>query len=161
MAEGIKSNYEQIAQPRGLSINSKFKYGLWGPRLLQYDTAERSYTYLSFNLERHISYCVQSAHLLRTMWDHPRTALKVEQQKKYDKMYDGLLEAARREYDQYLSLSAQSFPYQADPTPSQELCTAIRGAARHLKYLTDKTGYGSPQRKSYDSDENSDRNVLA
>lgn len=145
---------KQIQQSR------KFKYSLWSFRLKQYDLSERMLKTAMFQMHLHVRYCYHAALLIRDSWELLRSAFAYKTQTLYDKRFDELVAFADAEFRDYLELNARSYPYSANSSPSEELEKRIRGANRHLKYLSDRSGFGNKLLKTYESGDYEGTNVL-
>ena len=102
----------------------------------------------------------RSALLMRYLWEQIRSAFKPDTQRQYDKLYDALAMATRKEMETHKQYAMKCYPNTADPSPDAKAVDVVRKAYRHLLYLTDKSGMGNRMVKSYESSDYASKNIF-
>jgi hypothetical protein len=145
-------------------LASRFKYGMFGHRMHDYDIKHKTLSLAMFGMETSVISAYHTTRLIRYLWEQIRSAFKVKTQRIYDSYFDKLVDMsydALIEYNQYAS---RCYPNRPQPTffleKNQRLTKVIRGAYRQLNSLCDKSGFGNKQIKDFSAETYSKRNMM-
>jgi hypothetical protein len=137
-------------------LKGKYRYSLWSFGLRDFDSKHQSLSYHLFQMHYHVQQAYFCAVLMKYLWNQIRPAFLPKWQKKYTVMFDKLFQWADEEVQENALFALQAGGNAISQTPSRELVEATWNAYQHLKFLTDKSGYGNRLDKVYDKEETND-----
>jgi len=155
-----KINAFPAIEDGGAELRQKFKYGMWGPKIKDFELKHRTLSYCMMGMENNIFQVQRSAILLRYLWEQIRSAFKVSTQRKYDLFFDRLVKASEEKAREYRTYALKCYPMMPDCAADERMCKVIRDAYRHLMALSDKSGFGNKLVKNFDAQEYSKRNIM-
>jgi hypothetical protein len=153
-----------LPDAKQMTLQSKFKYGMFGHRMHDYDIKHRTLSMAMFGMETSFVSAYHTSRLIRYLWEQIRSAFKVPTQRRYDVFFDKLVDASFEGLRKYNNYAIKCRPMPPNPAyfmkENIQLSRVIRNAYRHLNTLTDKSGFGNKMIKNFDAEEYSKRNMM-
>jgi hypothetical protein len=153
-----------IPDPKQVDLQSRFKYGMFGHRMHDYDIKNKLLSLSMFGMETSVEKAYHSARLIRYLWEQIRSAFKVRTQRVYDEYFDTLVDATYDAYIEYRKYASKCYPNPPQPAffikKNKRLTKILRGAYRQLNSLCDKSGFGNKTVKDFSSEDYVKRNMM-
>jgi hypothetical protein len=145
-------------------LASRFKYGMFGHRMHDYDIKNKTLSLAMFGMETSVISAYHTTRLIRYLWEQIRSAFKVKTQRIYDSYFDKLVDMSYEALIEYNHYAARCYPNKPQPAffieKNVKLTKVIRGAYRQLNSLTDRSGFGNKMIKDFSAEQYSKRNMM-
>jgi hypothetical protein len=145
-------------------LQSRFKYGMFGHRMHDYDIKHKTLSLAMFGMETSVVSAYHTTRLIRYLWEQIRSAFKVKTQRVYDAYFDKLVDVSYDALIEYNQYAQRCYPNKPQPAyfleKNQRLTKVIRGAYRTLNLLVDKSGFGNKLIKDFSVEQYSKRNIM-
>lgn len=153
-----------LPDAKQMDLQSRFKYGMFGHRMHDYDIKHRTLSLSMFGIETSVVSAYHTCRLIRYLWEQIRSAFKIPTQRRYDRYFDELVDVSMEAMKEFNAYAIKCRPYHPNPAYFQDknmkLSRVIRAAYRHLNTLCDKSGFGNKQLRVMDAENYAKRNIM-
>ena len=153
-----------LPDAKQVELASRFKYGMFGHRMHDYDIKHKTLSLAMFGMETSVVSAYHTTRLIRYLWEQIRSAFKVRTQRTYDEYFDTLVDASYDALIEYNKYATKCYPNRPQPAffveKNRRLTKIIRGAYRQLNALCDKSGFGNKTTKDFSQEEYTKRNMM-